>query len=158
MAKEKKTNAMRILDKKGIDYKIFTYESEDGQIDGISVAKKIDQPVEIVYKTLVTQGTSKQYYVMVIPVAKELDLKKSAKAVDEKKVELIAVKDLLKLTGYVRGGCSPVGMKKQYVTVVDQDAEALATIVVSAGKIGCQVQVSVSDLIATASAKVASIT
>lgn len=158
MAKEKKTNAMRLLDKEGIEYKLFTYESNDGKIDGISVAKKIDQPIETVYKTLVVQGVSKQYYVMIIPVAKDLDLKKAAKAIGEKKVELIPVKDLLPLTGYERGGCSPVGMKKRFSTIIDQDVESITMIVVSAGKIGSQVQLPASDLVAITNAKIASIT
>ena len=158
MAKEKKTNAMRILDKEGIEYKVFTYDSNDGKIDGISVANKINQPIETVYKTLVVQGISKQYYVMIIPVANELDLKKSAKAAGEKKVELIPVKDLLPLTGYERGGCSPVGMKKRFATIIDQDVESLSMIVVSAGKIGTQVQLAVSDLVGVTKAIIAPIT
>lgn len=158
MAKEKKTNAMRILDKEGIEYKVFTYDSNDGKIDGISVANKINQPIETVYKTLVVQGISKQYYVMIIPVANELDLKKAAKAAGEKKVELIPVKDLLPLTGYERGGCSPVGMKKRFATIIDQDVESLSMIVVSAGKIGTQVQLAVSDLVGVTKAIIAPIT
>ena len=142
-----KTNAMRILDKAGISYETHTYDSGDGLIDGISVAQKMGQPVERVYKTLVTQGTSREYYVFVIPVAAELDLKSAARAVDEKAVEMIKVADINKVTGYIRGGCSPIGMKKEYRTVLDSSCEALDTIIVSAGKIGHQIELSPADLI-----------
>lgn len=110
MAKEKviKTNAMRILDSKNVPYEMLSYESEDGKIDGISVAHKIEVDEKNVFKTLVAQGTSKELYVFVIPVAEELDLKNAAKIAGEKKVEMIAVKDILKYTGYIRGGCSPM--------------------------------------------------
>ena len=109
MAKDKKlkTNAMRILDSKKVSYEMLSYESEDGKIDGISVAHKIGVDEKNVFKTLVAQGTSKELYVFVIPVAEELDLKNAAKIAGEKKVEMIAVKDILKYTGYIRGGCSP---------------------------------------------------
>ena len=110
MAKDKKlkTNAMRILDSKKVSYEMLSYESEDGKIDGISVAHKIGVDEKNVFKTLVAQGTSKELYVFVIPVAEELDLKNAAKIAGEKKVEMIAVKDILKHTGYIRGGCSPI--------------------------------------------------
>ncbi|RXJ04136.1 Cys-tRNA(Pro) deacylase [Anaerobacillus alkaliphilus] len=147
MAKEKKTNAMRMLDKEKIQYDTYTYESEDGKIDGVSVANKINKDVELVYKTLVAQGTSKQYYVFIIPVEKELDFKKGAKAVGEKKIEMIPVKEILNLTGYIRGGCSPIGMKKLFRTVIDQSAENLPSIIVSGGKIGLQVELAVADLV-----------
>ncbi|MDF2523489.1 MAG: aminoacyl-tRNA deacylase [Clostridiales bacterium] len=142
-----KTNAMRILDKAGIKYNAHTYDHSDGLIDGISVAKKMGQPVEKVYKTLVTQGSSREYYVFVIPVADELDLKAAAKAVTEKAVEMIKVTDINKVTGYIRGGCSPVGMKKEYKTVLDSSADGLDTIIVSAGKIGYQIELTPNDLI-----------
>jgi len=145
--KSEKTNAMRLLDKEKVDYTMQTYDTNDGKIDGISVAHKVGKDPKMVYKTLVTQGASKQYYVFVIPVEAELDLKKAAKAAGEKKVEMIAVKDLLKVTGYVRGGCSPVGMKKLYPTFIDQEAEALETIIVSGGKIGFQIEMRVGDLL-----------
>ncbi|MFB6466309.1 Cys-tRNA(Pro) deacylase [Cytobacillus sp. Hz8] len=141
-----KTNAMRILDANKINYQMITYENKDGKIDGLSVAGKIGRDPKSVYKTLVAQGSSKNLYVFVIPVAAELDLKKAAKAVGEKKVEMIHVKDIQKWTGYIRGGCSPIGMKKQYRTLIDQSAENLETIIVSGGKIGIQIELTVPDL------------
>lgn len=142
-----KTNAMRILDKAGVNYNTYTYDHSDGLIDGISVAEKMGQPVEQVYKTLVTQGTSREYYVFVIPVAAELDLKAAAKSVGEKAVEMIKVADINKVTGYIRGGCSPIGMKKQYRTVLDSSCLGLNTIIISAGKIGHQIELAPVDLI-----------
>lgn len=142
-----KTNAMRILDKAGIRYNTYTYDHSDGQIDGISVANKIGQPVEKVYKTLVAQGASREYYVFVIPVAGELDLKAAARTVGEKSVEMIKVADINKVTGYIRGGCSPIGMKKEYKTVLDSSSNGLDTIIVSAGKLGHQIEMSPGDLV-----------
>ena len=142
-----KTNAMRLLDKAGIVYKTYSYDIGDGKIDGISVSEKIGVDQVLVYKTLVTQGASKEYHVFVIPVAKELDLKAAAKSTGEKSVEMIKVADILKVTGYVRGGCSPIGMKKLYKTVVDSSCKNLETIIVSAGKIGIQIQLGPEDLI-----------
>jgi Cys-tRNA(Pro)/Cys-tRNA(Cys) deacylase len=141
-----KTNAMRILDKAGIKYNTYSYDHNDGLIDGISVASKMGQPLERVFKTLVTQGTSKAFYVFVIPVAQELNLKAAAKSVGEKAVEMIKVADINKVTGYIRGGCSPVGMKKEYKTVLDESCLTQQTIIVSAGKIGHQVELSPGDL------------
>ena len=109
--KQQKTNAMRILDAKKIEYNMHTYEVDDNHIDGISVAQKLNQDENMVFKTLVAQGASKNFYVFVIPVAESLDMKKAAKAAGEKNVEMIHVKDINKVTGYIRGGCSPVGMK-----------------------------------------------
>jgi Cys-tRNA(Pro)/Cys-tRNA(Cys) deacylase len=142
-----KTNAMRILDRAQINYNSYSYDHSDGLIDGVSVANKMGQPVERVFKTLVTQGTSREYYVFVIPVAQELDLKAAARSVGEKAVEMIKVADINKITGYIRGGCSPIGMKKEYKTVLDSSCEALDTIIVSAGKIGYQIELAPSDLI-----------
>ncbi|MHB1484980.1 MAG: Cys-tRNA(Pro) deacylase [Saccharofermentanales bacterium] len=142
-----KTNAMRILDKAGILYKTHSYDNSDGLIDGISVARKLGQPVEQIYKTLVTQGTSRDYYVFIIPVAEELDLKSAARIVNEKAVEMIKVADINKVTGYIRGGCSPLGMKKSYQTVLDESCFKLATFYISAGKIGQQIEMSPDDLI-----------
>lgn len=142
-----KTNAMRLLDKAGISYKTHGYEDHDGLIDGISVAGKIGKPLEQVYKTLVTQGASKSYHVFVIPVDSELDLKAAAKSAGEKSVEMIKVADIVKVTGYIRGGCSPLGMKKQYKTIVDSSAENLETIIVSAGRIGSQIELTLQDLL-----------
>lgn len=146
MAKAVKTNAMRILDSKKIKYTMHSYDVSDDNVDGISVANKINRDVNEVYKTLVTHGTSKNIYVYVIPVHENLDLKKAAKVAEEKKIEMIHVSDINKLTGYIRGGCSPVGMKKLYKTFVNKSAESLETIIVSGGKIGYQVELSPLDL------------
>jgi Cys-tRNA(Pro)/Cys-tRNA(Cys) deacylase len=148
-----KTNAMRLLDSKKIPYSIHTYDNKDGKIDGVSVAAKIGRDAEQVYKTLVAQGKSKELYVFIIGVEDELDLKKAAEAAGEKKVDMLPVKDIQKYTGYIRGGCSPLGMKKLYRTFIDQRAEALETIVVSAGKIGLQVEMAPSELQKAAEAR-----
>ena len=137
--KMEKTNVMRILDQKKIPYEIRTYPHGDEAVDGIEVARLLEQDPKTVYKTLVAQGASRQYYVFDIPVDAELDLKKAAKAVGEKSVAMLHVKDLLPLTGYVRGGCSPIGMKKQFFTTFQVQAEELNRVAVSAGKIGYQV-------------------
>ncbi|TRZ36628.1 Cys-tRNA(Pro) deacylase [Niallia circulans] len=142
-----KTNAMRILDGLHISYTTHSYENKDGKIDGISVAEKIGVDKRQVFKTLVLQDGGKEPYVFIIPVQDELDLKKAAKAVQAKKVEMAPVKDIQKLTGYIRGGCSPIGMKKKYQTILDDSAEGLPSIVVSGGKIGLQMELEVSDLI-----------
>ncbi len=141
-----KTNAMRILDKQKISYQVSTYDASDGALDGISVAAKIGQPPELVYKTLVTQGKSKNYFVFVIPVEKELDLKSAARAVGEKSVEMIPVSEINKVTGYIRGGCSPVGMKKLFHTTIDTSAKELEYFFVSGGKIGLQLQLNPLNL------------
>jgi Cys-tRNA(Pro)/Cys-tRNA(Cys) deacylase len=141
-----KTNAMRVLDKAGLKYDTHTYDVVDGQIDGVSVAGKLGQPVEKVYKTLVTQGHSRNYFVFVIPVACELDLKAAARAVGEKSVEMIKVADINKVTGYIRGGCSPIGMKKPFPTVIHETAADFGTIIFSAGKIGYQVEMPLETL------------
>jgi Cys-tRNA(Pro)/Cys-tRNA(Cys) deacylase len=142
-----KTNAMRILDAKKITYEMMMYENEDGKIDGVSVAGKINREPKEVYKTLVTQGKSNVIYVFVIPVEEELDLKKAAKAASEKKVDMVAVKEIQKLTGYIRGGCSPIGMKRLYPTFIDESAGKLLYMIVSGGRIGLQIEVSPSDLL-----------
>src|SRR3954447_19535848 len=129
-----KTNAIRILDAKRIAYEVLTYENKDGKIDGISVAGKIGRDPKEVYKTLVAQGQSKNIYVFVIPVAEELDLKKAAKAAGEKNMDMLPVKDIQKWTGYIRGGCSPIGMKKEYKTFINESSGAINSIIVSAGK------------------------
>ena len=141
-----KTNAQRILEKAKIPYKAHSYSAEDGKIDGVSTAAKIGVPVERVFKTLVARGASKGIYVFVIPVAEELDLKAAARAVKEKSVEMVQVKELLGLTGYIRGGCSPVGMKKRYTIVVAESALEHSEIVLSAGKIGEQIELSPEGL------------
>lgn len=155
--KMSKTNAMRILDSKNIQYELISYESKDGKIDGVSVAEKINKDPRTVLKTLVAQGTSKGLYVYIVPVKEELDLKKAAKAVGEKKVEMIPVKDIQKWTGYMRGGCSPVGMKKAYPTILDESAYSVETIIVSGGKIGLQMEMKVHDLKEITGAKLADI-
>ncbi|MBO8462719.1 MAG: Cys-tRNA(Pro) deacylase [Firmicutes bacterium] len=142
---EIKTNVMRILDKKKIPYKTYTYETGDS-IDGVSVAHKLNQPLEQVFKTLVTKGKSNQYFVFVIPVAQELNLKVAAKVVGEKAIEMIPVKDMNQVTGYIRGGCSPIGMKKQFQTVIHESAKQVETMIISGGKIGFQVELSPMDL------------
>lgn len=142
-----KTNVMRILDNSNINYNIYTYEVKDSAVDGISVANKLGVAVEKVFKTLVTKGHSGDFYVFVVPVAKELNLKAAAKCVGEKSVEMIKVSDMLKITGYIRGGCSPIGMKKNYNTVIDDSSLNLDKIIVSGGKIGFQVEISPKDLI-----------
>ena len=146
MAKKVKTNAMRILDSNKIDYETYSYKTDGEHVDGITVANAIGRDVNQVYKTLVVQGHSKEYYVFVIPVDQNLDLKKAAKAAGEKNVEMIHVKDINKVTGYIRGGCSPVGMKKLYGTFVNETAQNLDTIIVSAGKIGYQIELKPADL------------
>ena len=146
--KHEKTNAMRMLDKQKVSYDILTYPIDDGEIDGLSVAHKIGKSPEFVYKTLVAQGSnSKGYYVFVIPVQCELDLKKAAKTAKEKKIELIAVKDLLEVTGYIRGGCSPIGMKKRYPVFIDELAKDIDKIIISAGKVGFQMEITTSQLV-----------
>lgn len=134
-----KTNAMRILDGLKTSYIIHSYDSGDGEIHGNAVAGKIGLPPETVFKTLVAHS-GPQAYVFVIPVAEELDLKKAARAAGVKKIEMLPLKELLKWTGYVRGGCSPVGMKKLYPTFIHNSAEALSAIAVSAGRIGVQME------------------
>lgn len=148
MIKEVKTNAMRILEKNNIPFKTYTYEADEF-IDGVSTANKLGVSPEKTYKTLVTQGKSKNYFVFVIPVAEELDLKKAAASVGEKALEMIPVKDITKVTGYIRGGCSPIGMKKQYPTVIDSSADKLETVMVSGGRIGSQMELCPGDLLNT---------
>ena len=155
--KEEKTNVMRVLDQKKIPYTAHTYDPESG-IDGVSVARSLGQDPASVFKTLVARGASGGYYVFDIPVAATLDLKKAAHAVGEKSVAMLPQKELLPLTGYVHGGCSPVGMKKQFPTVFHETVELFDTICVSAGKIGAQVEVNPADLIALLGAKTADIT
>lgn len=145
MGKETKTNAVRILDRNRIAYELITYECDEF-IDGIHTAQITGAPVEQSYKTLVMQGKSRQYYVFVIPIAREVDLKAAARAVSEKSVEMIPVKDLTAITGYVRGGCSPLGMKKQFSTVIDATAETFPEIYISGGRIGTTIRLNPKDL------------
>lgn len=141
-----KTNAQRMLEKEKLPYTAHTYDIADGLLDGVSVANKVGMPVERVFKTLVTRGASKNIYVFVVPVAMELNLKSAARSVGEKSIEMIHVKEITPLTGYVKGGCSPVGMKKRYITVVDRSALCQQTIVVSAGRIGDQIELTPQHL------------
>ncbi|MBQ8318145.1 MAG: Cys-tRNA(Pro) deacylase [Lachnospiraceae bacterium] len=145
MKKTEKTNVMRLLEQKKIDYKSYDY-TDTGVISGAEVAKALGQNPEQVYKTLVTQGATKNYYVFLVPVLKELNLKAGAKAVGEKSIAMIKSKELLPLTGYIHGGCSPIGMKKQFKTVIDASVTNFETIFFSAGKIGYQVEVAVKDI------------
>ena len=152
MAKIQKTNAMRFLETKKIEYTVNSYQCDEF-IDGVTMAREIGQPIEETYKTLVAQGKSREYYCFVIPCAAELDLKAAAVSVGEKSVELIPVKDITKVTGYVRGGCTSIGMKKQFMTVVDAAAEALDKFYISGGKIGVQIRFSPKDLVASTGGK-----
>ena len=158
MAKQKevKTNAMRILESMKIPFSQYTYECDEF-VDGLQIADTLQLPYEKVYKTLVTIGNSKNYFVFVIPIAEELDLKKAAKAVGEKSVEMIHVKDINAITGYIRGGCTAIGMKKQYVTRIDSSAQGLSTMIVSGGRIGSQIELKPEDLARAARAEFAEI-
>ena len=155
---EQKTNVMRILEQHGVSYTPHTYPHGKDAVDGVTVAKLLGQDPDCVYKTLVARGKSGGIFVFVIPVAAELDLKKAARAAGEKAVELVHVKELLGLTGYVRGGCSPVGMKKAFPTVFHEMAEIIPTIMVSAGKIGYQIECAPDELIALVGATTADLT
>lgn len=154
--KEVKTNAMRILESMEIPFEQYTYECEEF-VDGLQIADMLGLPHEKVYKTLVTVGNSRNYFVFVIPIADELDLKAAARSVGEKSVEMIHVKDINAVTGYVRGGCTAVGMKKQYVTRIDSSAETLEKIIVSGGRIGSQLELAPADLARAAGAEFADI-
>ena len=155
---EAKTNAMRMLDRGKVPYTVHTYDHSDGRIDGVSVAAKVGIDPERVYKTLVTRGSSGGYFVFVVPVALELDLKKAARAVGEKSVAMIRVEEINKVTGYIRGGCSPVGMKKAYPTFFHRTALDFATIYVSAGKIGAQAEAAPQALLDLLGAETADLT
>ena len=155
--KDEKTNVMRVLEQKNIPYTAHAYDPEAG-LDGVSVARQLGQDPACVFKTLVARGASGGLYVFDIPVGENLDLKKAAKAVGEKSVAMIHQKELLPLTGYVHGGCSPVGMKKPYPTVFDETAELFDTICVSAGRIGFQVELDPAVLMGLVGASAADLT
>ena len=157
MKQAPKTNAMRILESMKIPFSSYTYECDEF-VDAIQIADMLKLPYEKVYKTLVAEGHSRAYYVFVIPIAEELDLKKAARSVGEKSVEMIHVKDITAVTGYVRGGCSPVGMKKEYPTVVAREAEAFERIYVSGGRIGSTIRLRTEDLLRAAHASLADFT
>lgn len=152
-----KTNVMRILDKNKIEYKTYCYADTEA-VSGTDVAKALGENPEQVFKTLVTKGKSGDFFVFMIPVEQELDLKKAAACVGEKSVEMIKQKDLLKTTGYIHGGCSPIGMKKQFATTVHYTAESFDKIIFSAGKIGWQVELGLTDLKKIISVNIADIT
>lgn len=154
---EFKTNVMRLLDKEKVEYIAHEYPHGKEAVDGVTVANLLNQNPDYVFKTLVTKG-SKDYFVFVVPVADELDLKKCAKCVGEKSVEMIAVKDITKVTGYVRGGCSPLGMKKRYRTVFHKTASEIPRIIVSAGRIGYQIDLKPQELIRLTDGQCADIT
>lgn len=153
-----KTNVMRLLDQKKIAYTAHTYPHGDEAVDGLTVARITGRDPAQVFKTLVARGASKAVYVFVIPVACELDLKKAARAVGEKSVAMLHVSEINTLTGYVRGGCSPVGMKKSYPTVFDQQTQNVNTMLVSAGRIGAQVELAPDALITLVRGSVANLT
>ena len=151
--KDIKTNAMRILDKNKIPYQVNTYECEEF-IDGIHIADMLGQSYDQSFKTLVTVGKSGEHYVFAIPIDRELDLKKAARAVGEKSVEMIHVKDINQITGYIRGGCTPIGMKKNYLTVLHSSIRTLNEVIISGGRIGSQIQMKPDDLIRVTNARV----
>ena len=160
MAKDKiqKTNAMRILDSAGADYSMASYEYDESDLSGVHAAAELGVPEETVFKTLVTRGDGNAIFVFVIPVAESLDLKKAAKVSGNKRIEMIHVKEILDLTGYIRGGCSPIGMKKQYPTYIDETAQLFDKIYFSAGKRGVQIILSPDKLAEICSADFADIT
>ncbi len=154
--KEVKTNAMRILENRKIPFEAHTYECKEF-IDGIQIADMLNLPYEKVYKTLVTVGASKNYFVFVIPIAEELDMKKAARSVGEKSVEMLHVKDINQVTGYIRGGCTPIGMKKPYITRIAEEAILLEKIIVSGGRLGMQIELTPEDLLKASGAEYADI-
>ena len=146
MAKEVKTNAMRILDRNKINYEINLYECDEF-IDGVHIADKLHQEYDMSFKTLVMQGKSGQFFVFALPIDKEVDMKKAAKVVGEKSLSMVHVKDINKVTGYIRGGCTPIGMKKQYPTVIHESAKNFDQIIVSGGRLGAQIFLAPDDLV-----------
>lgn len=156
MSKEAKTNAMRLLDKQKIAYRVNLYTCDEF-IDGVHVADQLGQSYDSSFKTLVTVGKSGEHYVFVLPIDRELDLKKAAKVVGEKSVEMIHVKDILALTGYVRGGCTPLGMKKRFPTVVHASVLDFDEVIISGGRIGAQIMIAPQDLLQAAGARTADI-
>lgn len=153
-----KTNAVRMVEAEGVPYEMYTYEAPDGFLDGVSVATSLGQDTERVFKTLVTVGSSREHYVCVIPVAEELDLKKAARHFGEKKMEMLPVRQLTAVTGYIKGGCSPVGMKKPLPTAVDLSAANGETIIVSGGKVGLQMELPTEALLRLTGGELADLT
>lgn len=154
--KEAKTNAMRILDRNKISYRVNYYECDEF-IDGVHIADQLGQSYEMTFKTLVMMGKSKQYYVFALPIAEEVDLKKAAKSVGEKSLEMVHVKDINQVTGYIRGGCTPIGMKKEYPTVIHESAKDLPEMIISGGKLGVQIFLAPEDLLKVTSGRYADI-
>lgn len=154
--KEMKTNAMRILDRNKIPYRMNQYQC-DQFIDGVHIADLLGQSYDITFKTLVMQGKSKNYYVFVLPIHREVDLKKAAKVVGEKSLEMVPVKDINKVTGYIRGGCTPVGMKKNYPTIIHESGKGLEEIIISGGRLGTQIFLAPEDLAKVTGGKFADI-
>lgn len=153
-----KTNAVRLVEAEGISYRLHSYDAPEGFLDGVSVALALGQDSRRVFKTLITIGSSRENHVCVIPVEKELDLKKAAACFGEKKLEMIPAKEITKTTGYIKGGCSPIGMKKPFSTVVDISAENIEWIIVSGGKVGLQMEIPTEALLDMTGAKLADIT
>ena len=156
MKKKDKTNVMRVLDAKKIPYEYHTYE-EDSSLTGEEIAVRLNEDPDKVFKTLVTQGKTGNYYVFEVPVKEDLDLKKAAKAAGEKSISMIKQKELLPLTGYVHGGCSPIGMKKQFPTYIHESARQYDKVFVSAGRVGMQIEIAREDLVKTVNCKYADI-
>lgn len=157
MAKDNKTNAMRMLEKLNIPFTPHTYECENF-VDGVQIAELLGEDCAATFKTLVTVGKSGKYYVFCLPVDREMDLKKCARAVAEKALTPVHVKDILAVTGYIRGGCSPIGMKKPYRTVIHESARSLERMIVSGGRLGLQLELTPDDLAKACSGEFADIT
>ena len=156
MGKEVKTNAVRILDRNKVEYELNKYECDDFK-DGVSIADMIEQSYDMSFKTLVTVGKSGKYYVFAIPVDKEINMKKAAKEVGEKNIEMVHVKDINAVTGYIRGGCTPIGMKKNYPTVINESAKEHEKIIVSGGRLGLQIILKPDDLVKVTNGRYADI-
>ena len=156
MGKEVKTNAVRILDRNKIEYELNKYECDDFK-DGVSIADMIEQSYDMSFKTIVTVGKSGKYYVFAIPVDKEINMKKAAKEVGEKNIEMVHVKDINAVTGYIRGGCTPIGMKKNYPTVINESAKEHEKIIVSGGRLGLQIILKPDDLVKVTNGRYADI-
>ncbi|BCU51645.1 Cys-tRNA(Pro)/Cys-tRNA(Cys) deacylase [Staphylococcus auricularis] len=158
MAKRKKTNAMRILDREKIDYIVNEYKVDEAHLDGVTVAHEVGVDESEVYKTLVLENANHEHFVFVIPVNQSLDMKVAAQAVNEKKLNLMPLEDLKRVTGYIRGGCSPIGMKKAFPTVIDTSAESKSSIYISGGERGTQIYIAVQDLIHLTHAQLSNVT
>ena len=156
MGKEVKTNAVRILDRNRVEYELNKYECDDFK-DGVSIADMLEQSYDMSFKTLVTVGKSGKYYVFAIPVDKEINMKKAAKEVGEKNIEMVHVKDINAVTGYIRGGCTPIGMKKNYPTVINESAKEHEKIIVSGGRLGLQIILKPDDLVKVTNGRYADI-